>query len=52
MRSGRRRCGSRTGARKRLIHAAAGRGIRGRALRLLGYGDEDETEIETTEGVA
>jgi putative mRNA 3-end processing factor len=27
-----------------LIHAAGLRGIRGRALRLLGYGDEDEVE--------
>ena len=27
-----------------LIHAAAQRGINGRALRLLGYGDEDEAE--------
>jgi putative mRNA 3-end processing factor len=32
-----------------LIHAAGLRGIRGRALRLLGYSDEDEAE--TTEGV-
>jgi putative mRNA 3-end processing factor len=35
------------GREEALIHAAAGRGIRGRALRLVGYGDEDETE--TTE---
>ena len=32
------------GREEALIHAAAGRGIRGRALRLLGYGDEDEAE--------
>ena len=30
------------GREEALIHAAAQRGIRGRALRLLGYGDEDE----------
>jgi putative mRNA 3-end processing factor len=36
------------GREEALIHAAAGRGIRGRALRLLGYGDEDEAEA--TEG--
>ncbi|HEY4041365.1 MAG TPA: ligase-associated DNA damage response exonuclease [Rhodopila sp.] len=35
------------GREEALIHAAAQRGINGRALRLLGYGDEDETE--TTE---
>jgi putative mRNA 3-end processing factor len=35
------------GREEALIHAAAQRGIRGRALRLLGYGDEDEAE--TTE---
>ena len=29
-----------------LIHAAGLRGIRGRALRLLGYGEEDEGEPE------
>ena len=32
------------GREEALIHAAAQRGIRGRALRLLGYGEEDETE--------
>ncbi len=30
------------GREEALIHAAAGRGIRGRALRLVGYGEEDE----------
>jgi putative mRNA 3-end processing factor len=35
------------GREEALIHAAGQRGIRGRALRLLGYGDEDEAE--TTE---
>jgi putative mRNA 3-end processing factor len=30
------------GREEALIHAAGKRGIRGRALRLLGYGDEDE----------
>ncbi len=33
------------GREEALIHAAAGRGIRGRALRLVGYGEEDETEM-------
>jgi putative mRNA 3-end processing factor len=32
------------GREEALIHAAAKRGINGRALRLLGYGDEDEAE--------
>jgi putative mRNA 3-end processing factor len=32
------------GREEALIHAAAQRGINGRALRLLGYGDEDEQE--------
>ncbi|HXT78276.1 MAG TPA: ligase-associated DNA damage response exonuclease [Acetobacteraceae bacterium] len=32
------------GREEALIHAAAQRGIRGRALRLVGYGEEDETE--------
>jgi putative mRNA 3-end processing factor len=32
------------GREEALIHAAAGRGIRGRALRLVGYGDEDDSE--------
>jgi putative mRNA 3-end processing factor len=36
------------GREEALIHAAAQRGIRGRALRLLGYGEEDEAE--QTEG--
>ena len=36
------------GREEALIHAAGLRGIRGRALRLLGYGDEDEAEA--TEG--
>jgi putative mRNA 3-end processing factor len=34
------------GREEALIHAAAQRGIRGRALRLLGYGDEDDTEVQ------
>ena len=37
------------GREEALIHAAASRGIRGRALRLLGYGDEDEADAEATE---
>ena len=32
------------GREEALIHAAERRGIRGRALRLVGYGDEDEVE--------
>jgi putative mRNA 3-end processing factor len=32
------------GREEALIHAAAERGIRGRALRLVGYGEEDEAE--------
>lgn len=32
------------GREEALIHAAGQRGIRGRALRLIGYGDEDETD--------
>jgi len=32
------------GREEALIHAAAARGIRGRALRLVGYGEEDEAE--------
>jgi putative mRNA 3-end processing factor len=32
------------GREEALIHAATQRGIRGRALRLLGYGDEDDAE--------
>jgi putative mRNA 3-end processing factor len=35
------------GREEALIHAAAQRGIRGRALRLVGYGDEDEAESGT-----
>jgi putative mRNA 3-end processing factor len=33
------------GREEALIHAAAQRGIRGRALRLVGYGEEDEVEV-------
>ncbi len=33
------------GREEALIHAAGQRGIRGRALRLVGYGDEDEGEV-------
>jgi putative mRNA 3-end processing factor len=36
------------GREEALIHAAATRGIRGRALRLVGYGDEEEVEPETS----
>ncbi len=36
------------GREEALIHAAAQRGIRGRALRLLGYGDEEEPEPTET----
>ncbi len=32
------------GREEALIHAAAARGIKGRALRLVGYGEEDEAE--------
>jgi putative mRNA 3-end processing factor len=32
------------GREEALIHAVTGRGIRGRALRLVGYGEEDEAE--------
>jgi len=32
------------GREEALIHAAGTRGIKGRALRLIGYGDEDEAE--------
>jgi putative mRNA 3-end processing factor len=38
------------GREEALIHAAAQRGIRGRALRLVGYGEEDE--VETGQGPA
>jgi putative mRNA 3-end processing factor len=40
------------GREEALIHAAATRGIRGRALRLVGYGEEDEAEdaVETETG--
>ena len=34
------------GREEALIHALALRGIRGRALRLLGYGDDDEEVAE------
>lgn len=36
------------GREEALIHAAEQRGIRGRALRLVGYGEEDEAEDPTT----
>ncbi len=41
------------GREEALIHAAEQRGMRGRALRLLGYGEEDEAEdaVEATEAV-
>ena len=32
------------GREEALIHAAGLRGIRGRALRLIGYGEDDEDE--------
>ena len=32
------------GREEALIHAAETRGIKGRALRLVGYGEEDEAE--------
>jgi putative mRNA 3-end processing factor len=38
------------GREEALIHAAGQRGIRGRALRLVGYGDEDEGEADTAPG--
>jgi putative mRNA 3-end processing factor len=38
------------GREEALIHAAEGIGIRGRALRLLGYGDEEEGEPAAAEG--
>lgn len=34
------------GREEALIHAASRRGIRGRALRLVGYGDEDDAQAE------
>ena len=37
------------GREEALIHAAAQRGIRGRALRLVGYGDEDEADQVNTD---
>ena len=42
------------GREEALIHAVTSRGIRGRALRLVGYGEEDEAEdaIEAVEGEA
>jgi putative mRNA 3-end processing factor len=36
------------GREEALIHAAGQRGIRGRALRLVGYGEEDEAEAAET----
>ena len=39
------------GREEALIHALAQRGVRGRALRLLGYGDEDEAEAPTPESL-
>jgi putative mRNA 3-end processing factor len=38
------------GREEALIHAAAQRGIRGRALRLVGYGDEDDAEPAAAQG--
>jgi putative mRNA 3-end processing factor len=40
------------GAEEALIHAAGLRGIRGRALSLVGRGDEDETVVEPPAGSA
>jgi putative mRNA 3-end processing factor len=40
------------GREEALIHAAAARGIRGRALRLVGYGEEDEVEDAVEEAPA
>jgi putative mRNA 3-end processing factor len=40
------------GREEALIHAAAARGIRGRALRLVGYGEEDEVEDTVEEAPA
>jgi putative mRNA 3-end processing factor len=37
------------GREEALIHAAAQRGIRGRALRMVGYGEEDESEGTSSE---
>ena len=39
------------GREEALIHAAGTRGIRGRALRLVGYGEEDAAE-DPVEGEA
>ena len=36
------------GREEALIHAAGLRGIRGRALRLIGYGDDDEDDPPAT----
>lgn len=38
------------GREEALIHAAGLRGIRGRALRLVGYGDEDDGDAEASGG--
>ena len=38
------------GREEALIHAAATRGIKGRALRLMGYGEEDEAEDAVESG--
>ncbi len=40
------------GREEALIHAAGTRGIKGRALRLVGYGEEDETEDAVEEQAA
>lgn len=40
------------GREEALIHAAEARGIKGRALRLVGYGEEDEAEGATEEVLA
>ncbi|MBN8872492.1 MAG: ligase-associated DNA damage response exonuclease [Rhodospirillales bacterium] len=40
------------GREEALIHAAAARGIRGRALRLVGYGEEDEAEDAPDSGAS
>ena len=35
------------GREEALIHCIAQRGVRGRALRLVGYSDEDDEGLET-----
>jgi putative mRNA 3-end processing factor len=40
------------GREEALIHAAGTRGVKGRALRLVGYGEEDEAEDAVEAGVA